>query len=103
MDVEPLGLAIGETIGDGLESLAHGIEMMEPFLQAEIAQIVGTQFVAQESGELLILFEEGVFPIGAEGRYAFARGALTFVNERTPDSWFYPRSFSAGSSERGQM
>src|SRR6266581_8540448 len=66
MDVEPLGLAIGETIGDGLESLAHGIEMMEPFLQAEIAQIVGTQFVAQESGELLILFEEGVFPIGAE-------------------------------------
>jgi len=36
-------------------------------------------------------------------RYAFASGALTFVNEPTPDSWFYPRSFSTGSSERGQM
>jgi hypothetical protein len=36
-------------------------------------------------------------------RYTFASGALTFINERTPDSWFYPRSFSTGSSEWGQM
>jgi hypothetical protein len=36
-------------------------------------------------------------------RYAFASGALMFVNERTPDSWFYPRSLFTGSSERGQM
>ena len=42
MDVEPLGLAIGETIGNDLESLAHGIEMIETLLQSEIAQIVGT-------------------------------------------------------------
>ena len=41
MDVEPLRLAIGETIGNDLESFAHGIEMIEPLLQAEIAQIVG--------------------------------------------------------------
>jgi hypothetical protein len=46
MDVEPLGLTVGETIGDGLESLAHGIEMIEPFLQTEVTQIVGTQFIA---------------------------------------------------------
>ena len=41
--------------------------------------------------------------VSTYARYAFASGALTFVNERTPDSWFYPRSFSTGSSERGQM
>ena len=40
--------------------------------------------------------------VSTYARYAFASGALTFVNERTPD-WFYPRSFSTGSSERGQM
>src|SRR5260370_9365914 len=66
MDVEPLGLAIGETIGNDLESFAHGIEMLESLLQTEVAQIVGTQFVAQEPGELFILLEEGVFPIGSE-------------------------------------
>ena len=66
MDVEPLGLAIGETISDDLESFAHSLQVMEPLLQSEIAQIVGNQFVAQEPGKLFILLEEGVFPIGAE-------------------------------------
>ena len=66
MDVEPLGLAIGKTIRNDLESLADGIEMIEPLLQSEIAQIVGNQFIAQEPGELFILLEEGVFPIGSE-------------------------------------
>ncbi len=40
--------------------------MLESLLQTEVAQIVGTQFVAQEPGELFILLEEGVFPIGSE-------------------------------------
>ncbi len=66
MDVEPLGLAIGETIGNDLESFAHGIEMLEPLLQTEVAQIIGAKFVAQEAGELFILLEEGVFPVGSE-------------------------------------
>ncbi len=66
MDVEALGLEAGEAVGDGLEPFADGIEMIEAFLQAEIAQIVGTEFVAQEAGELLVLFEEGVLPVGAE-------------------------------------
>ncbi len=34
------------------------------------------------------------------GRYALASPALTFVNDWTTDSWFYPRSFSGASSER---
>ena len=66
MDVEPLGLAIGETIGNDLESLPHDIQMIETLLQSEVAQIVGNQFVAQEPGELFILLEEGVFPVGSE-------------------------------------
>ena len=40
--------------------------MVEPFLQTEVGQIVGDQFVAQEGGELLVLFEKGVLPVGAE-------------------------------------
>src|SRR5205085_10668244 len=60
MDVEPLGLTIGETIRNDLESFAHGVEMMESLLQSEIAQIVGNQFVAQEPGKLFILLEKRV-------------------------------------------
>ena len=66
MDVEALRLEAGEAVGDGLEPFAHGIEMIEAFLQAEVAQVVGAEFVAQEAGELFVLFEEGVFPVGAE-------------------------------------
>jgi hypothetical protein len=40
--------------------------MIEPFLQAEVAQVVGAEFVAQVAGELLILFEKSVLPVGAE-------------------------------------
>ena len=66
MDIEALSLETGETVGDGLEPFADGVEMIEAFLQAEVAQVVGAEFVAEEAGELLVLFEEGVLPIGAE-------------------------------------
>src|ERR1700728_718759 len=66
MNVEALGLETGETVGDGLESFPHGVEMVESFLQAEVAQVIGAKFVAEEAGELLVLFEEGVLPVGAE-------------------------------------
>ena len=49
MDVEPLGLEAGEAIGNGLELFADGIEMIEPFLQAEVARLLETEFVAQEA------------------------------------------------------
>ena len=73
MDVEPLGLAIGKTIRNDLESFAHGIEMIESLFQSEVAQIVGNQFVAQEPGELLILLEEGRFSSRLGRRDARAR------------------------------
>jgi hypothetical protein len=70
VDIQALCLEAGETIGDGLEFLSHGVEMIEPLLQAEVAQIVGTEFVAQIAGELFVLFEESVFPVGAEDMVA---------------------------------
>jgi hypothetical protein len=57
VDVKALGLEAGETVGDGLEPFADGIQMIEAFLQAEVAQVVGAEFVAQETGKLLILFD----------------------------------------------
>ena len=41
MDVEALGLEAGEAVGDRLESLPHSVEMVESFLQPEVAQVVG--------------------------------------------------------------
>lgn len=58
MDVAALRLETGEAVRDGLEPFPHGVETIEPFFQAEVAQIVGTEFVAQEAGELLVLLEE---------------------------------------------
>src|SRR5438552_7827479 len=49
MDIQALRLEAGETVGDGLEPFPYGIEMVKAFLQAEVAQIVGTEFVAQEA------------------------------------------------------
>jgi hypothetical protein len=66
MDVEALRLEAGEAVGDGLEALPHGVEMIEAFAQAEVAQIVGAELEAQEAGELLVLPEQSVLPVGAE-------------------------------------
>src|SRR5512147_1787596 len=39
--------------------------MVQALLQPEVAQVVGAQLVAQEGGELFVLFEERVLPVGA--------------------------------------
>src|SRR5580658_7502721 len=70
VDVEPLRLEAGETVGDGLERLTDRIEMVQPFLETEVGEVVGAQFVAQESRELFILLEEGALEIGAEDMMA---------------------------------
>src|SRR5712672_4616399 len=66
MDIEPLRLEAGKAGGDGLEPLADGIEMVQSLLEAEVGEVVGDQLVAQEGGELFVLFEEGVLEVGAE-------------------------------------
>jgi hypothetical protein len=55
----------GEAAGDGLEGLANRVEIVEAFAQAKVGEVVGTQFIAQEGRELLVLFEEGILEIGA--------------------------------------
>src|SRR5580700_1134523 len=66
MDIEPLRLEAGKAIGDGLETLADGIEMVQSLFETEIGEVVGDQLVAQEGGELFVLFEERVLEVGAE-------------------------------------
>ena len=66
MDIEPLRLEASEASGDDLEALAHGIEMVQSLFEAEVGEVVGDQFVAQEGGELFVLFEEGVLEVSAE-------------------------------------
>src|SRR5205807_306173 len=66
MDIEPLRLEAGKAIGDGLETLADGIEMVQSLFEPEVGEVVGDQLVAQEGGELFVLFEEGVLEVGAE-------------------------------------
>jgi len=66
MDVQRLCLEAGEAIGDDVEPFAHGVEMIKPFLQAEVVQIVGTEFVAQIAGELFVLLEKCAFPVRPE-------------------------------------
>ncbi len=66
MDIEALRLEAGEAVRDDLEPLTDGIEVIEPFLQTEVAQVIGTKFIAQETGELLILLEEGMFLVRTE-------------------------------------
>ena len=70
MDIEALRLETGKAIGDGLKPLPHRVEVIETFLQAEVTQVVGAEFVAQEAGELFVLFEEGILPVGAEDMMA---------------------------------
>jgi hypothetical protein len=66
MNVEGLGLETGEAVGDDLEPFTDSVEMFEPLLQAEVAQVVGDELIAQEAGELLILFQEYMFPLRTE-------------------------------------
>ena len=66
MDVEPLGLEAGEAADDGLELLTHLIEMVQPFAETEVVEVVRAELVAQKHRELLVLSENRVAEIGAE-------------------------------------
>ena len=66
MDIEALSLETSEAVRDGLEPFAHGVKIIQAFLQTEVAQVVGAKLIAEEAGELFVLFEEGVLPVSAE-------------------------------------
>jgi hypothetical protein len=66
MDVEPLRLKGRKAVGGGEEFRSDRGQMVQSLLQAEVRQVVGTDFVAQESGELLVLFDKGIAAVRPE-------------------------------------
>jgi hypothetical protein len=48
--------------------------VIQPLLETEVAEVVGTEFVAQEHRELLILPENGIAEVGAEDLRGRLRG-----------------------------
>jgi len=46
--------------------VAYGGQVVQALLQSKIGQIVGADLIAQKSGELFVLLDEGVFAVGAE-------------------------------------
>ena len=70
MDVEPLSLMRGKAISNDLKLLPDRVQVIQAFLQAEVRQVVGGDFVTQEGQELFVLLEEGVFEVSAEDMVA---------------------------------
>jgi hypothetical protein len=70
MDVEPLRLRRGKAVRDDHELLPHGAEMVQAFLQAEVGEVVGPDFIAQKGEELFVLLEKGVLAVGAKDMVA---------------------------------
>src|SRR3974390_2405829 len=63
--VEPLGLIAGEAAGDGLEFFPDRFEIVQALLETEVLEVVGTEFVAKERAELLVMLQERVLEVGA--------------------------------------
>ena len=66
VDVEALRLEARETVRDGPKLPADRIEVIESLFQTEVAQVIGTEFVAKETGELLVLLKERMLPVSPE-------------------------------------
>jgi hypothetical protein len=94
MHVEPLRLKGCEAVGNGEELRPDRAEMVQSLLQSEVRQIVGTDFVAQEGGELLVLFDERVPAVSPENvmsvfdlfqcRIEFTFDLLTYTGAEDP-------------------
>lgn len=90
-DVEPLGLTVSETVGDGDKHLPGGQQVVETFLQPEVGEVVRADLVAEESGELFMLFDKAVIPAGPEYMVAMLdllQGGVQFAPRqlRQPDA-----------------
>ena len=57
---------VAGAVGTSLEPGARGVQMVELFVETEVAQIVEAKLVPQEAGKFVVLLEKGVLPIGAE-------------------------------------
>jgi hypothetical protein len=66
VDVQPLRLEAGETIGDRQELGAHGVQVLQAFPETKVAEVIGAKFIAQQGAELLVLLQKRVLPMSAE-------------------------------------
>jgi hypothetical protein len=92
---------------DRLELFADRLEMVQAFLETEVVEIVGAQFVAQECGELLVLRlmfrevaqgeSEGLLTAGLAASFATA-GCAVAGNCNTVARW--PSHTARGVRER---
>jgi hypothetical protein len=60
VNVEAPGPKTREAVGYPEELCAYRLQLAEAFLKAEVREVVGADFIAQERGELLVLFDECV-------------------------------------------
>ena len=75
--------------------------MIQSLLQTEVSEIVGAEFVTQVAGELLILFEKGVLPVGAKNVMA----VLNLIDDRrqfAPEAFVQPHAEDFADPVRGQ-
>jgi hypothetical protein len=57
---------MSEAIQGRQELIPNGWQGIQAFLEAEIGQIIAANLLAQESGKLFILLDEGIFKITPE-------------------------------------
>src|SRR5215469_1419114 len=63
--------------------------MLQTFPQSEVGKVVGAELVAQEGGELFVLLEEAVLPVGAEDVMAVLdlfQGGMQLASEPAGES-----------------
>ena len=65
MDLEGLSLKGGEAVGNGQEFGAYCCQMLNSFFEEEVLEIIATEFDTQEGLEFFILFDKGMFEVGA--------------------------------------
>jgi hypothetical protein len=65
VDVKRLGLKLCKAVSDGAEDTTHLIEIVEPFIEAEILEIVAECLQPQKGGELLVHPHHRVLGVGA--------------------------------------
>ncbi len=53
-------------VGDCAQGVAHRLEVIQPFVEAEVLEVVAQRFQAQEGGELLVHADHRVLGVGAQ-------------------------------------
>ena len=66
VNIQGLGLELGETVGNHSQSSANGFEVVQGFFQAKVFQVVAENLQTQGGRELLIHAKRGIFGTGAQ-------------------------------------